>query len=347
MRVPLRVEKFIETIISRLEAIKEALRDQVSSEEHTHTASQQTREEIRWQRLRRRIEERRIKKRADRESKADAQKNFNKTHRQQVILNLLTLLAFLSAVAYAGIAVRQWQEMIRSSEAAEASAITADKSLNENAYQFRKSLEVLQAQTEVAQRNAQTAQRQLEIIQSQFNIAQRPWLSTSIEITNFTWTGPRLEFAYKITAENFGNLPASLVYLIPDNNDTPTFTARTPDESFEFVMKDLRNFCNTSSSPRDFVVRMRQQGRNPATIFPHQKYDKFPEVPSQHMPDKNRAVIFFPRGCVAYYSPSDGKLHQTGFMFWPVPKDPTRLLSPGISKDDIKLIDYSGEAKSD
>jgi ABC-type multidrug transport system fused ATPase/permease subunit len=168
MGLPQRVEKFLESINIRLDALLEALRDQISSQEHTHADEQSAQMEAR-------VTERQIKKRADTAAEAREQERFNKSYTQQVLSNVITLLGFFGALFVAFTAIGQWQEMVKATRAAEASAITADKSLNESAREFRKSLRELEAQTKAAQLSAQTAQDAL-------TVQSRPWLSAEVSL---------------------------------------------------------------------------------------------------------------------------------------------------------------------
>jgi hypothetical protein len=322
MWVPRRIEQFLETINTRLGAIQEALRDQISTQERTHAADRNAHNEARRQRTWRRIEEQRIKKRADRESESDAQTKFQKTYRQQIVLNVLTFLAFLSAVVYAGIAVRQWQEMIRATNAAEQSAITADRTLNESAWQYRKSLHELQLQTRAAQTSAQTAQDAL-------NVQNRPWLSAEASLGDSLSNGGGLVF------DRDGNLSINI-----------TIKGKNFGKS---IAQDIRFyggiFASRSGNPWLKVPEWQREicdHPKVLTLGPHDKtpffqaFDKFPDetyeyglgvsmgkddVIKQSLfytddPARHRYISrFYFVGCVDYASSFEAKRHQTRFAY--------------------------------
>lgn len=200
MQVPVRIEKFIETIISRLGGIQDALRDQVSATDDARDADQQAHTDDGWQRLGRTISERYIRKRAERDAKSQAEKSYQ----QQVILNFLTLLAVLGAYLYASIAFFQGMEMVRATRASEESVKAANKTL--------------------------------KAAQDQLVLGERAWLKFSVPGDPHTFTeGKQLEVPVVFT--NIGKTPAEKLWVAaivkivpagPDPNLRPGFIPTDP-----------------------------------------------------------------------------------------------------------------------
>lgn len=196
-----------------------------------------------------------------------------------------------------------------------------------------------------------TAQKQLETIQHQFETSQRAWLGISAEISRIDWISQpggsaKLIFGYKITAENFGNLPASWVYVLYDEN--PIGVPPKGEDSFKWVMKKEEDFCVSSIAKGNFP---RQTGHGAITVFPHQRYTfderiGLDESTSIQTWQKKELELYF-RGCVIYQTPTSEGFRQTGFLYAPMRNAPAFQFPKYLDTiKDVHLVDYSGETKS-
>jgi hypothetical protein len=189
---------------------------------------------------------------------------------------------------------------------------------------------------------------QLSFAQTQLAISERPWIAASAQRTRFYWDrtpdGAMLDFKYKITIENFGNLPASNVYVIYD--EAPIPKPKRADW-WDALMKEQEDYC----ASRTEELRRTSQG---ITVFPRQQHT-FDETgpPLQYRRQKDwiedMDIQVHIRGCVVYRSPSSKKMLQTGFFYTVLRKDTTwgRHLFYGDSFEQTYLQDSSGGTKSD
>jgi len=338
--------ELLEILHARLRAIQESLREQIAASDERNQANQNTDDEIRWQRFGGRVTERQIRKRSDREAKTQAEKNY----RQQVIMNFLTLLAVLGGWFYATVAIIQSYEMRRATNATEETAEIGRKTLKENAWQFRQTMQRNKEQAEESRRqSAQSLQATID----QFNLTQRPYIVLTPEITKLEWStkanAEQFDLKYRITAENTGNLPAYKVYWFPDFDPIPPIGPR--EDAFKIAARDLKHFCEAKMHA--------DHGTLPYAAFtvpPHSKYERLEDtatsttamigVTTEKWKRSGMEVYF--RGCFIYYSPADKKTHQTGYLYQPL--ENKELYSPirfGDGIADVYMKDYSGETYSD
>jgi ABC-type multidrug transport system fused ATPase/permease subunit len=144
MWIPIRVEKFLETIITSLSEIKQVLQDNKASVDTAKISQHDD-----WSSVGRQIAE----MRSDDEYKRGADTYKHKSYWQQVVLNILTGLlaaftlgAFAAAGIYAYIASRQLDQMIESTEQAQRSADISTFAMMLNQAQFDAAMESNQKQ---------------------------------------------------------------------------------------------------------------------------------------------------------------------------------------------------------
>ncbi len=189
---------------------------------------------------------------------------------------------------------------------------------------------------------------------------QRPWLAVSVKLTKFNWgEHPNgigrpaivtLNSQYQITVENFGNLPASKVYVIYD--ETPIPESVNGNWWWNTLMKEQEDYCAAKIAAGNLI---RQTWPGGVTVFPRQQHTfeetRAPEERTQAEWEADGRGILrrYIRGCVVYQSPTNKGMRQTGFFYTLRHVDyegaPYPIYKTGI--DNITLLDQSGETKSD
>jgi hypothetical protein len=312
MRVPLRIEKFIETIISRLEMIQEALGDHVTRAEERSATNQHDRDDEWRGRVGRTLAEREIQKREERKKYAQTQKGLN----NQFWLNILTFFAVTGAWLYAAIATYQAVEMRRATRAAEESTETSSKLLNENAWQFRQTLREMRAQTRAqlnaaaaSQTGADAAKSAATTAKDALVIGNRPWIKVLPGIIKpLTFDvgrngGQMATMTLRNHLENVGQSVAQNVVFWED-----VFPVDA-DHSFRTALARQKQWCDAN--------RHNQPDWTGSVRFPHDPWDedsmvgpsmaKIEEVIEQSQNDPQvpkGQVSFVLVGCVAYRSSS-------------------------------------------
>lgn len=152
----------------------------------------------------------------------------------------------------------------------------------------------------------------------------RPRLEVTAEISRFFWTGTQqfsmLDFKYKITVQNLGNLPATNVYPIYGESLVPTSKNGGWPSASMFAEQD-----------RDCVAKMKTKARqNAITIYPTKSHtfeetgpSPFGHPQQEWMTEGNYRLHLYIRGCVAYESPTNAEPLHTGFFYILLHKDTT------------------------
>jgi hypothetical protein len=223
-----------------------------------------------------------------------------------------------------------------------------------NNEQFRKTLHQMTLQT-IAQGNAATASANAaSVAQTALEVGQRPWLAVVAEITKFEWSGPAelaaVRFGYRLKVKNFGNLPASSVYIFYDTNPLPGFPSHP--EPLKAVVKEVNDFCEASIAAGDFAKRAFQSSQ---TIMPTEE-KAFPEkdyarsaslaVWKQWQQPPSIDAFYYPRGCVIYSTPTVKGMRHTGFLYELGRKGHLELAGYPDAINEVELRDYSGETTS-
>lgn len=244
-----------------------------------------------------------------------------------VLVSSLTLVLLIFTVLFAH---NQWHEARRQADASIASANAGRKS-------------------------AKAAENAVAIARDALEIENRPWLAVSAKVTKFNWneipqgrplpTITTLNFQNEITVENFGNLPASNVYVIYDENPIPKAESIN---WWNMLMEEQEKYCRAKIDAGNLI---RETWPGGVTVFPHQQHT-FDETsrPPQEFRENPGNLHLYIRGCVVYRSPTHKEMRQSGF-FYTVQRNPPfdgrRMPFFKERFENIVLLDQSGETKSD
>lgn len=264
-----------------------------------------------------------------------------------------------AAIYYAHVATQQLCEMRRTNELTEKALGTSGESLKQTLAKMQDQTDAtLQLYGEARRQTFQEA-RAADIARNSLKISQRPWLAVSAEVTKLEWRNigvmVGLDFKYKISAENFGSLPASKVYLFMDDDlildpAGKALTAGRTEDPQAAAMSEQESICDAAINSN----ANRYKKSHAVTIFPHQKYVFEYDGPlpiSRREVDwaKQRTVPLYIRGCLIYASPTNRVMRKTGFLYALEHTDHTWGKTPTFRDqlNQIYLVDLSGETKSD
>jgi hypothetical protein len=311
--IPSRLEAAIEQIRASLNAIQESLREHVTAIRGARDSDEQARDQERWSRIRRRVAEREIHKREKREQDSYTQKSY----KQQVLLNMLTLLAVLVAAAYATVAAYQGFLMREQLTQMQGSSEQTDRLL----CLYQKQLAEMTKQTVAAQTSADAAKSAAKTASGQLEASQRPWIAVSNPIVEspliFNMDGTS-QTSIHITAENISMNVATNASM------RLTLGPGSGKEDVDLVEK----LC--SNAP---VSEYDLHWSTGFTVFPKTSLAPefsytvsnrlFQSQQKTSMPPLNPYEYFLPRaidGCVRYHSPVSDATYYTGFIYLNLPQ---------------------------